>query len=79
MKVEVVQSCLTPWDSMDYTVYGILQARILVWVAFPFSRGMLPTQASKPGLSQYKWILYELSHKGSPQNCEKITKCTKYM
>ena len=26
-------------DSMDYTVDGILQARILEWVAFPFSRG----------------------------------------
>ena len=24
---------------MDYTVHGILQARILAWVAFPFSRG----------------------------------------
>ena len=24
---------------MDYTVRGILQARILEWVAFPFSRG----------------------------------------
>ena len=24
---------------MDYTVDGILQARILEWVAFPFSRG----------------------------------------
>ena len=24
---------------MDYTVHGILQARILDWVAFPFSRG----------------------------------------
>ena len=24
---------------MDYTVHGILQARILEWVAFPFSRG----------------------------------------
>ena len=24
---------------MDYTVYGILQARILEWVAFTFSRG----------------------------------------
>ena len=23
---------------MDYTVYGILQARILEWVAFPFFR-----------------------------------------
>ena len=24
---------------MDYTVHGILQARTLEWVAFPFSRG----------------------------------------
>ena len=23
---------------MDYTVHGILQARIVEWVAFPFSR-----------------------------------------
>ena len=27
------------WDSNDYTVHGILQARILEWVAFPFSKG----------------------------------------
>ena len=26
-------------DSMNYTVHGILQARILEWVAFPFFRG----------------------------------------
>ena len=35
---EVSQSCPTLWDPMDYTVYGILQARTLEWVAFPFSR-----------------------------------------
>ena len=29
----------TLWDPMDYTVHGILQARKLEWVAFPFSRG----------------------------------------
>ena len=39
MKVKVAQSCLTLCDPMDYTVHGILQARILEWVAFPFSRG----------------------------------------
>ena len=39
VKVKVVQSCLTLCDLTDYTVQGILQARILVWVAFPFSRG----------------------------------------
>ena len=26
-------------DPMDYVVHGILQVRILEWVAFPFSRG----------------------------------------
>ena len=30
---------VTLWDPMDYTVHGILQARIPEWVAFPFSRG----------------------------------------
>ena len=38
-KVKVSQSCPTLHDPMDYTVHGILQARILEWVAFPFSRG----------------------------------------
>ena len=36
------QSCPTLCDPIDYTVYGILQARILEWVAFPFSRGSSP-------------------------------------
>ena len=39
VKVKVTQSCPTLCDPMDYTVHGILQARILEWVAFPFSRG----------------------------------------
>ncbi len=37
--MKVVQSCQILCDPMDYTVHGILQARILEWVAFPFSRG----------------------------------------
>ena len=39
LKVKVTQSCPTLRDPMDYTVHGILQGRILEWVAFPFSRG----------------------------------------
>ena len=39
LKVKVAQSCLTLCDPMDYTIHGILQARILEWVAYPFSRG----------------------------------------
>jgi len=38
-KVKVAQSCPTLCDPMDYTVHGILLARILEWVAFPFSKG----------------------------------------
>ena len=38
LKVKVAQFCLTLCDLMDYTVYGILQARISERVAFPFSR-----------------------------------------
>ena len=43
-KVLVAQSCLTLCNPMDcssssYSVHGILQARILEWVAIPFSRG----------------------------------------
>ena len=38
MKVKVTQSCPTLCNRMDPTVQGILQARILEWVAFPFFR-----------------------------------------
>ena len=47
-------------------VHGILQARILEWGAFPFARGIFPTQGSNPGLPHCRWILYQLNHKGSP-------------
>ena len=38
-KKENAQLCLTLSNPIGYTVYRILQARILEWVAFPFSRG----------------------------------------
>ena len=38
-EVKVIQSFLTLCNPMGYTVHGVLQARILDWVAFPFSRG----------------------------------------
>ena len=42
---------------MDYTVHGILQARKLEWVAFPFL-GDLPNKALNPGLPHCRRILY---------------------
>ena len=39
VKVKAAQLCPTLCNPTDYTVHGILQARILEWVAFSFSRG----------------------------------------
>ena len=68
--MKVAQSCLTLCDPMDYTVHGILQSRVLEWVAVPFSRGTFPTQGSNPGLLHCRWILYQLNHQGSPRILE---------
>ena len=46
-KSEVIQSCPALCNPMDYIVYGILQARILGWVAFP-SPGDLPHPGIEP-------------------------------
>ena len=48
VKVKVTQSCPALSDPMDYTVQEILQARILEWVAIPFSRGS--SQPRSPAL-----------------------------
>ena len=34
--------------------------------SFSILQGIFPTQGSNPGLTPCKWILYQLSHKGSP-------------
>ena len=50
VKGKVAQSCLPLCNPMDYVVHEIFQARILEWVAVPFSRGSSqprdPTQVS---------------------------------
>ena len=38
IKVKVAQSCLTLCDPTGYRVHGILQARILKWVAISLSK-----------------------------------------
>ena len=37
--VKMAYSCWTLCDPKDYTAHGTVQARILEWVGFPFSRG----------------------------------------
>ena len=69
MKVKVTQSCPTLCDPMDYTVHEILQARILEWVAFPFSRGS--SQPRDPAVVSYTdgryFFLPIESYEGSPK------------
>ena len=67
---EVAQSCPTLCNSVDCSlpgssVHGILQARVLEWVAIAFSRrsgeGSILTQGLNPGLLRCRQILYHLS------------------
>ena len=51
LKVKVTQLYPTLCDPMDCIVHGILQARILEWVARSLLHGIFPTQGSNPGLS----------------------------
>ena len=65
MQVKVDESCLTLCNPMDYPVHVILQARILKWVAFPFSRGSSHPRSNQ-GFLHYRWTLNQLGYKGSP-------------
>ena len=57
-----LMDCSPPGSS----VHGISQARILEWAAISFSRGSSRPRESNPGLLHCRWILYHLSHQGSP-------------
>ena len=69
MKVKVAQSCLTlkphglysPWNSPGQNT-GVGRLSLL--------QGIFPTQGLSPGLPHCRWILYHLSHKGSPRILE---------
>ena len=67
-EMKVAQSHPTLCDSMGYTVHGILQARILERVAFPFSRGIFPTQGSNAGLPHCRQIFLPAEPQGKPKN-----------
>ena len=72
----VAQSCLTLFDPMDCSppgssVHGILQARILEWVAMPpHPPGDLPNLGIEPRSPTLQVVLYCLSHQGSPRMLE---------
>ena len=71
--MKLAQSCLTLCGPMDYTVHGILQARILEWVAVSFSRGSCQprdqTQVSHIAGGFYtRWARYGKPFQGSMAN-----------
>ena len=68
MKVKVTQSCLTlcnpmdcPWNSPGQKS-GVGNLSLL--------QGIFPTQGLNPHLPHCRWILYQLSHQGSPRTLE---------
>ena len=70
----VAQSCPALCDPVDCgppgsSVHGILQARVLEWVAIPFSRGSFPSRDRTRVSCIGRWVLYRLSHQGSPLSC----------
>ena len=61
MKILVAQACLTPCDPMDCSlpsssVHGIFQARILEWVAMPFSQGSSHPREFALYVAENVWI-----------------------
>ena len=75
VKVKVAQSCPILCNPMDYTIHGIVQARILERWPFP-SLGDLPNPGKNPGLPHCRQILYLLSHQRSPSLVKKKKKKT---
>ena len=69
VKLLVAQSCLTLRDPMDhslpgFSVHGILKARILEWVAIPFSRGSsLPRDRTQVSCTACRFLPSEPSEK----------------
>ena len=60
LNVKVAQFCLILCDPKEFS-------RPEHWsVSLSLLQGIFPTQRSNPGLPHCRWILYQLSHKGSP-------------
>ena len=80
MKVKVAQACPTLCDPIDYILHGILQARILAWVAVPSSRGSsqprdqtryLSPIAGGFFMSRFQWLCLETEPLTSVQMASK--------
>ena len=65
-KVKVAQLCPAVCNPRDYTVHGILQARVLEWGSLSLLQQIFLTQELNQGLLHFRQILYQLSYQGSP-------------
>ena len=66
------QSCLNLCDPIDCSppgssVHGDSPGRNTRVGCHAILQGIFPTQGSNPGLPHCRWILYRLSHQGSPR------------
>ena len=59
-----IQLFATPWTSLG--PWNSLGQNTRVG-SLSLLQGIFPTQGLNPGLSHCRWILYQLSHKGSPR------------
>ena len=66
--VSYIQTLCNPLDCSPprSSVHGILQARILEWIAISFLQKSFLIQGSNPGHLHCRQILYCLSHQGGP-------------
>ena len=84
VKVLLTQSCPTLRPHRLYSlpgssVHGILQVRMLEWVAIFFSRGIFPTHGWNLGLLHCKKIISHLSHQGNPDGALKSSLTLSHM
>ena len=67
--MKVIQLCPALCDPTDYTAHGILQARILEWVPFPFSRDLSNT-GIKPRSPTLQADSLPAEPQGKPKNTD---------
>ena len=66
LKLNVALSCQTLCDPMDSSPWACPRQNTGVCSRF-LLQGIFPTQGSNQGLPHCRWILYQLSHQGSPR------------
>ena len=66
LKVKATQ-CLTLSNTMNYIVHGIIQARVLEWVALPFSKESSQPRDQKPTSSSLQADSLSTESQGKPE------------